>query len=244
MCRLLPLALLLFVCPAAVAAEVDDFVKDVLRAAAKDTATLKKQSVSVVKSSGTITVDGEKKPSTRTVQAVWPAQTLVHFEFGNDGEKTSVSLGVVNDRGWRKQSGTPSTDLTLEAVNDCRQGTYVYWMLTLLPLLESGNKIVFTPGVKVNGEPMTSITVSRRGWPDVTLSFDPATSLLRKLACKTRENGVLKLQEIVMSDHKDVDGIKLPHAAQLLIDGKEMFAWDKFDYVFPEKLDRAVFDRP
>ncbi len=245
MCRLIPLALLFVVAQAAVAAEADDFVKDVLRAVAKDTATLKKQNVSIIKASGTMIVNEEKIPTIRTIQAIWPSQTLIYFEMGKAPEKKSITVCVVNDRGWQKPSGAPAAlDLTLEQMNDCRQSTYAYWMMTLLPLLESGNKIAFTPGIKVSGEAMTSITVARRGWPDVTMSFDPNTFLLRKLSYKGRDNGVIKLHEMFLGDHKEADGIKLPQTVQFLMDGKEMFSWTKFDYVFPDKLDRALFDRP
>ncbi|WP_020474029.1 hypothetical protein [Zavarzinella formosa] len=241
--RLLSVSLLLFISPVVFAADVDDFVKDVLKAHAKDTATLKKQSISIIKASGTMTLNGVKTPNIRTIQAIWPSQSLTYYEFGDEKMKGAMTLCVVNDRGWKRQSGM-SADLNLEEVNDCRQGMYAYWMLTLLPLLESGNKITFTPGIKVNGEPTTSITVARRNWPDMTLSFDPNTLLLRKISYKARETGVTKLQEMILGDHKEVEGIKLPQSLALTLDGKEIFSWTKFEYVFPEKLDRAIFDKP
>ena len=64
--RLLSVGLWLLVSPMAMAADADDFVREVLKAQAKDAATLKKQSVCIIKAVGTMTLNGEKKPNTRT----------------------------------------------------------------------------------------------------------------------------------------------------------------------------------
>lgn len=224
-------------------AEVDEFVRDVLKAHAKDTASLKKQNISIIKATGVMTLNGEKKPNTRILQSVWPAQTLVYFEFGNDSKAGTLTMCAVNDRGWRRASGFPSVDLTLEEVNDYRQVMYSYWMITLLPLTETGNKFSFVEGIKVNGEQMKSILVSRRNWPDVTLSFDPNTYLLRKVSYKARDNGVAKLQELYLNDHKEIQGIKLPQSISVYMEGKELFNWSKFEYVFPEKIDKVIFEK-
>ena len=91
---------------------------------------------------------------------------------------------------------------------------------------------------------MTSITVTRRNWPDMTLSFDPKNNLLRKISYKARDNGVTKLQEILVGDHKEIEGVQLPQSMTLLMEGKEVFSWNKFEYLFPGKIDRAIFERP
>lgn len=226
------------------AGEAEDLIKDALQAHAKDIATLKKQNIMTSKATGMMTLNGETSKASQSVQAVWPSQTLIQYEFIKDVGKSSMTLCVFNDRGWRRISGSPTTDLSLSEVNDCRQGTYAMWMLTLLPLLEGGSKFTMAPAYKANGESWPTIIVSRRNWPDVTMSFDATTKLLRRVSYKARESGVLRLEEIFLSDHSEVEGIKLPQTMQLTFDGKEVFKWTKIEYTFPEKLDRTIFDKP
>jgi hypothetical protein len=101
--------------------------------------------------------------------------------------------------------------------------------------------------VKVGKEPALAVQVSRKDFPTVTLFFDKKTHLLVKCEYKTKAAD-LEFKEVKMesiySDHRDIDGIKMPRMAKIYRDGKLFVEGENTDMKMVGKLDDKVFSRP
>jgi hypothetical protein len=166
------------------------------------------------------------------------------WEFGTGEKKRTFTVVMAGDRGWRTGVGMPTEDLGIEVLNDVRTDAYAIWVSTLTTLKDPESKLAMAGRTKVNHDPALGLRVSRRPWPDITLYFDEKTALLRKMAYRSREAGVLLNKEFLYDGHKDVGGLKLPTKQKTIVDGQEMAEWTELDYGFPDKIDPKKFEKP
>ena len=238
----LPLALAL---PTAVRAdEAADLRDRVLKAAAKDPAEIQKFKIFTLKAKGTSRVTGAALPANFELVAVYPSKLKATWEFGEGAGKNFVTIAAADDRGWRRGSNFPVADLSAEELNDFRSDVYAVFASTLLTLTEKETKVTLGERSKVGDDPVVSLKLSRRPYPEVTLSFDEKTLLLRKMAYRSRENGVVMLKEMVYSNHKPNGGLILPTTQTTYVKGQEVYTWKEMTFEFPDKLDGKTFDRP
>lgn len=241
---LLVLSFALVLTPAVRADEATDLRDRALKAFAKDSSDIKKMRVHTLKAKGTMKIANEPMPAMFEESAVWPGQVRFFWEWGTGATKNSVTLGGVDDRGWRKIGTAPAMDLSIEEQNDLRADAYAMWVATLSTLSETDSNLAVATPTKINGGPAFGIKVTRRSFPDVTLYFDEKTGLLRKMAYRSREAGVTLNKELIYDGHKQIKGLMLPTKQTIVIQGKEAFVWGELNYEFPEKIDAKTFERP
>jgi hypothetical protein len=238
----LPLALVL---PTAARPDEAADLKDrVLKAAARDPAGIQKFKLFTLKAKGKSRVTGTETPADFDLAAVYPGKLKATWEFGAGAGKQFVTMCASDDRGWRQGTNFPPTDLSVEELNDFRSDAYGLFASTLLPLTEKETKVSLGGRAKVGEDPVVSLKLVRRPYPEVTLSFDEKTLLLRKMGYRSRENGRLMLKEMVYSNHQTVGGLALPATQTTYVDGGEKFTWTEMTFAFPDNLNIKTFEKP
>lgn len=215
----------------------------VLKAAAKDPADIQKFKMFTLKAKGVSRVNSEATPATFELTAVYPSKLKATWEFSGD-TKTAVTICGSDDRGWRKAAGFDAGDLPSEELNDFRNDTYGVFASTLIVLTGPETKLTLGPKSKVGGDAVVGLKLTRRPYPEITLYFDETTNLIRKMAYKSRENGVLLGKEMVFGGHKLVGGMMLPTTQTTLVQGREVYSWTDIQFTFPDKLPGETFDKP
>lgn len=172
-----------------------------------------------------------------------PDQARWSFELEQNKQKSLILLIVNKDKGWRAAGGA-AQELTARELDNLREEAYVHWLMTLLPVLQDKFEVSPLPETKVNGEPAVGFKVASKGKPDVSLYFDKKTFLLAKAEYKGKEADLTVNKEIILSNYKDYDGLKLPSKIVVQSNGKRAAEWNVTEYKFPEKVDEAAFVKP
>jgi hypothetical protein len=172
-----------------------------------------------------------------------PEQARWSFELDQNKQKSLIVLVVNKDKGWRA-SGGAAQEMTARELETFREDAYVHWLMTLWPILQDKFELSAVPEAKVNGEAAVGIKVASKGKPDVRLFFDKKTSLLAKVEYKGKEADLVVNKEIIVSDYKNYDGLKLPSKLLFQSNGKRVAEWNVTEYKFPDKIDEASFGKP
>jgi len=117
-------------------------------------------------------------------------------------------------------------------------------IMNLTPLLKEGYELKPLPGVKVDGKDTVGVQVSNKEITDVKLYFDKSTSLIVKAERKGMDpsgGGGDVLQEMFMSDYKDVQGLKKPMKTLMNNDGKKFMESTTTSTELSEKIDDKEF---
>jgi hypothetical protein len=247
MCRLLVVLLFaLIVVAVARADEATDLRDRAIKAQAKDPADLKKFRVHTFKAKGVSKLKDpdHPEPATWDVAAAWPANIRLTWELGDTDKKTRFTLISTGDRGWQSGTNNPTQELMLEVLNDVRTDAYAIWVSTLTTLTDAETTLTYAGKSKLNDQPVLGLKVSRRPWPDITLYFDEKTSLLRKMAYRSREAGVLLNKEFLYDGYKEVNGLMVATKHRTIIQGREIANWTEVEYAFPDKIDPKTFEKP
>jgi len=224
--------------------EVTDLRDRAIKACAKDPADFKKLKTHTLKAKGIWRSGPEPTPVSFELAAVWPSQARFHWEFGVGAAKTSLTIVGADDRAWRKVGDMKSVEFGVEDFNDFRADAYAIWVSTLTTLNDLDSRLAIGPPAKVNGEPVVSLKVTRRSWPEITLYFDEKTMLLRKMTYKAREAGVTANKELIYDGHKLSNGLMLPSKQSMILQGREIYSWTEMEYAFPEKIEAKLFEKP
>lgn len=225
--------------------EASDLRDRVLKAAAKEPADLQKFKLFTLKAKGTSRVAGGKPvPTAFDVVAVYPGKLKATLDVGEGANRYVVTRCASDDRGWTRGNNFPPIDLATEDLNDFRSDAYAVFASTLLTLTEKETTVSMGERSKVGPDPVVSLKLSRRPYPEVTLFFDEKSHVLRKMSYRSRQNGVMLLKEMVYAEHKQVGGLMLPTKQTTFVPGKEVYKWDEMTFEFPDKLDGNTFDKP
>jgi hypothetical protein len=150
------------------------------------------------------------------------------------------------DKGWIRM-GDDTTEMNAEQVAEQKEDLYAGNLTTLLPLKDKSVTLALIKEAKVGDRPAVGVKVSSKGHRDVSLFFDKETGLLIKseTRVKAQEMGGKEVtQESLYSDHKDVDGLKVPFKVVISRDGKKFVEATHSDLKFPQKLDDKLFAKP
>lgn len=238
------LTLALAVPPAARCDDATELRDRVIAAHAKDPADLKKLRTYTLKAKGVSKLGGDPAPANHEVFAVWPAKLKATWEFGTGAMKNAATICITDDRGWKRMGAAGTFDLTIEELNDFRADAYTFWVFTLTTLSDPETKLTVLPKDKVGDQPVVGLKLTRRPWPDVTLYFDEKSHLLRKMAYRSRDAGVVMEKEMIYDGHKEFGGVKLPTRQTTLVKGREISQWTEMEYTTPDTIDAKAFAKP
>jgi hypothetical protein len=159
----------------------------------------------------------------------------------------SVETRVVNgDKGWIKETGEDTKAMDNVSVADEKADLYFNHVTTLVPLKSKDYKVTLLPETKVGDKAAVGLNVSRKGQKDIKLYFDKESGLLVKAERKVRDAEAKKemAEEILFSDYKEVDGLKIAMKFSTKRDGKPYADAEMTEAKPQEKLDEKLFEKP
>jgi outer membrane lipoprotein-sorting protein len=173
---------------------------------------------------------------------VYSVQYPDKFRMEIQGFATFVLNG---DKGWINMGGN-TEEMNKAQLEEQQAGQYYGWVSRLVPLKDKAYKLSLLAESKVGDRPVAGVKVARDGHYDVDLYFDKETGDLLKTSTRLKEamSGKEVEQEASYSDHKDVDGIKVPTKISIKRDGKLFVEAVNSDIKLAEKLDDSVFAKP
>ncbi len=238
------ISIALVLCTSLRADDATDLRDKVLKAQAKEPSDLKKIKIHVVKASGENRSVRPNVPATYEQIGIWPGRFKTAWEFGTGETKISKTLCAIDDRGWQVATNLPPADMSIEELNDYRSDVYALWVGTLITLNDVASKLAAAAPMTVGEAKCVGLIVSRRPWPEVTLHFDEKTLLVKRMAYKTRDAGIVSAREFLYDAHKEFSGLMLPTKQTLLVQGKEFLSWTDLQYSFPDRIDPKAFAKP
>jgi hypothetical protein len=206
--------------------------------------SLAKASKFIRKGSGVLTAFGKDMPFSDELQAALPDRLHFSVEAGSAPNVAHIILIVNKGQGWQ-DNGSSASDLTDERVNEMLEEARVLEAMSLTPLMkDSANQFSLLKEARVNDVPAVGVLIKNKSHPDLKLYFDKKAGLLVKIQRRAKEGGVDVDKEYLYSEHKEVDGIKMPFKIVEMINGRKYTELNTSSYKFPSKIDDAVFKQP
>ena len=200
-------------------------------------ANLAKQKASTWKEKGTYYGMGDGLPFTGIYAIQWPDQ----FRMEIEGFFVLVLNG---DKGWTTMGGE-TKEMSKDELALQRFNHKAGWLNTLLPLKDKAFQLKLVGDAKVGDEPAQVVQVTRKDYPEVKLYFAKKSGLLVKSEFRTKDEAQKDIVSAsYFSDHRDVDGAKVPHKVVMKRDGKLFVEAEVSEMKAVGKLDAKVFAKP
>ncbi|HEY7156659.1 MAG TPA: hypothetical protein VH575_22005 [Gemmataceae bacterium] len=181
-------------------------------------------------------------------EAPFKTEETVHFpdrcRMSLDVERARLIVVLNGDKGWMLTGDGTAQEMNKQTLSERREELYVWWLMTLTPLLKDGFELKPLADAKVNDREAAVVKVSRKGRSDLRLYFDKKSGLLVKIARRATEAGVALNKEYLYSDHKDFDGAKMPGKEVITMNGSKL---SEVKFTRCKALDRVedkTFDKP
>ncbi len=208
-------------------------------------AVLSKQKCEVVRTEGTVVLEGITAKFTNVTTTQLPGQFKNVTHCSLLGTDTSIIQVLNGDQAWVTVNGEvqPITDV-LRA--EMEQTKYAEEVTRLVPLLEDKAFQLTLLGVgKVRDQTVTAVRVRSKGHGDIELFFDQTTGLLAKTK-RDSLNGKMQpaVQEVYWSSYQRKDGINRPMKFVGYQDGKKFTTAQITDVKYPDKIDEKEFTKP
>jgi outer membrane lipoprotein-sorting protein len=182
---------------------------------------------------------GKGQPYTGTYAIQWPGQ--FRMEILN-----VFTLVLDGDKGWVKSMGEVK-EMTKEQLAAQQHNQRAGWMSSLLPLRDKAFQLKTLPDAKVGTQETRVVVAARPDWPEAKLYFDKTSNYLVKMEYRTKAPE-LKYKDvtadIVYSDFRDVDGVKVAHKMVMKQDGNLFVEAELTSMEAKGKLDAKTFARP
>jgi hypothetical protein len=208
---------------------------------------LEKAAQMVRKGTGTVTLFDMDSTIVDELLVQLPDRLRLTVEIASADKKQKVRAIVVanKDKGWQENGGAVD-ELSEPRLAELREEAHVQWVSLLFPLVkkDAAYELIPLKDVKIDGRGAMGVKVSLKGHPDISLVFDKENALLSKVALKTKEGGVEVDKEFFFSEHKEVDGAKLPMHIAVRLNGKKYVDLKVESYKFLSKVDEAQFGKP
>jgi hypothetical protein len=141
-------------------------------------------------------------------------------------------------------AGGAVQEMDKTTLTERREELYVWWLMTLTPLLRDGFDLKPLADAKVNDLEAAVVKVSRKDYPDVRLYFDKKSGLLVKIGRRGSEAGVPINKAYLYSDHKDYDGVKMPGKELITMNGSKLSEVKFTNYKSLDSIAEKTFDKP
>jgi outer membrane lipoprotein-sorting protein len=180
--------------------------------------------------------------------AVQPPDKLrFQMDFEVNGMKINFTFVFDGKKGWTKINDK-TTAMDKEALAEAREDMYAGRVEALIPLVKAkGYELSPVGEVKVGDHDAVGIRVSHKGHRDINLFFDKKTGLLLKSERTIKDQmmgGKEMSQERLLSDYKEVDGVKRAMKVVIKRDGKKFVVSEISDLETKEKIDDSEFGKP
>jgi hypothetical protein len=175
----------------------------------------------------------------------WDENSKMTITMRVQGVKVSVTDAVHGDTQWRQLFGK-TQELAKEEVAEIQESRHVDKIAKLGFLKDDTIELVSLPESKIADKAAAGVVVKSKGHKDVKLYFDKESGLLVKVEHISLDllSGKEVLEELVLSDYQDKDGLKYAMKSTLQRDGKKIMDGKVTELEFVDKMDQAIFARP
>jgi len=208
---------------------------------------LEKATQMLRKGSGTVTLFDTDSAIADELLVSLPDRLRLTIEIAGPDKKQKVRAIVVanKDKGWQENGGAVD-ELSEARLSELHEEARVQYVSLLFPLArkDAAYDLTLLKDVKIDGRGAVGVKASLKGHPDISLIFDKENALLSKVALKTKEGGVEVDKEYLFSEHKEVDGAKLPMHIAIKLNGKKYIDLKVDSYKLLSKVDETEFGKP
>lgn len=195
-------------------------------------------------SKGSITFMGMDFEFTTQSISQYPDKQKSVIQIDFMGNSLSITQSINGDH-VSLMVNNMSQEVPDEQKQELKRGIEMQKVMNLIPLLEDKDyELKVIPGVKVNDRDTVGIAVTGRERPEIKVYFDKETYLLVKVERKALDPsmaGVEVLQETILADYKDFNGVKKPMKTTILHDGKKFMEAVNTKLEVVEKIDDKEF---
>jgi hypothetical protein len=194
---------------------------------------------------GTIAANGGTISFTQEIRLERPGRLrqLLSLRSG-DGKETAAFTTVYNGRkGWLKQNGT-TQELGDRELEETRETAYLAELTRLTCLTDSAFELAVLADTVVGGRRAVGVRVIRRGYRDVDLFFDAQSGLLLKTRRRAVWKGTEFVEERLLSDYREVQGIKSAKKVEVSRGGERFMTAEILDVQYLEAFGDNIFERP
>jgi hypothetical protein len=159
-----------------------------------------------------------------------------------------VFIIVVNgDKGWLRSQGM-TIEMPADKLAEQKKEQYTGFVSTLIPLAKPNKKYKLSlfGEAEVDGEQCDGVSVASDKQRTVTLLFSRKTGLLRKSEYVIHSDELDKevVEEVIYSNYRDVDGLKVAHKVSLNRDGKKFVVSETQEIRLEKEADPKWFSKP
>ena len=204
---------------------------------------LKKNKAGEMKMKGTLTILGNDLEYTGTLAYMLPDKFKMTIDTELMGQKLAV-VQIGNGDKFKTTLNGKEQPLDDKTKDELRQGAASQEISMLYPLLDKERYTIKAgKDAKVGGVECATVVVDGKRTKTITLHFDKKTGLLHATVRKALApgSGDEVDEETVMTDYKEVEGIKIPMKMAVKHDGKAFMTTEFTEPKLSAKLDAKVF---
>jgi hypothetical protein len=191
---------------------------------------------------GTISIAGMDIDFTADSVSQDPDREKTTIKFEANGTSITIVQLVNGDKFSMTMNGA-AMDLPENQKSDMKSSLELHKMTKLTPLLsDKSYEIKMLPAIKVDDKDALGIEVSCKELKGAKIYFDKATNLI----IKTEQKGLDPMgsevtREVILSDYKDVNGLKHPMKTLINHDGKKFMEATTSKVEIVEKIPDSEF---
>jgi hypothetical protein len=237
----LALFVLIFMAPG-LSAQTPDLIVQRAISAHGGSDMLSKLKAVQISSKGKAIFGDQNVEGTRESKWALPDRAIWILEYPRLKLKTIVGINGLS--GWQQVNTVAATEMSPPAYDTMTDEAHAYWLTNILPLTRKELVLTALADGTVDNQPTFAVKVTKSGKPDATVHFSKSTGVMVKVAYLGREAGIPEPKEILLSDHKTFEGLKLPTRIVDIKKGVAMGDWQVTNYKFVDKFDAATFKKP
>jgi outer membrane lipoprotein-sorting protein len=170
-----------------------------------------------------------------------PDRVRLEIELDRRIRTTTVLDGK---RAWVAEGKSPAIELPSDRVREVREEAFVWYLTTLVPLLQSNFKLTTVDETVIEGEQAVGVRVTAKGYADSVMYFRKRSGLLARIDRKVSEGGVTISKQYVYGDYKEFDGVTIATRETVLVNGKRFTETVTTECSFPTRFEVGTFSRP
>lgn len=201
---------------------------------------LNRQKISVVKDKGMYYGMGQGLPYEGNYETSMPGKFRVEIV-------NAFTIVIDGDKGWVSAGGN-TIEMPPEQLAEQKKEQHTSFVTTLIPLAKPSKKYKLSlfGEAEVDGEQCDGVSVASDKQRTVTLLFSRKTGFLRKSEYIVFSDELKKevVEEVIYSEYRDVDGLKVAHKVALNRDGKKFVESETQEIRFEKEADPNWFAKP
>lgn len=194
---------------------------------------------------GTIAANGGTISFTQEIRLERPdrLRQVLSLRTGEGKEAVAFTTVYNGRKGWLKQNGV-TQELGDRELEETRETAYLAELTRLTRLADPAFELAVLADTVVVGRRSVGVRVIRRGYRDVDLFFDAQNGLLLKTRRRAVWKGAEFVEERLLSDYREVQGIKSAKKVEVSRGGERFMTVEILDVQYLEAFGDNTFERP